>query len=282
MVETEPDGSGLLRRVLILFLANRECPWRCLMCDLWQYTTLEMVPPGAIPVQIRTAIVAAPVADWIKLYNAGSFFDTGAIPLGDHGEIASLVKPYRRVIVECHPLLVGARVEAFARLLDGARLEVAMGLESAHPEVLDKLNKGMTVADFVRATRFLVAAGVDVRAFVLVRPPYLDDLEALEWAVRSARTAFEAGVGVVSLIPTRMGNGALEALALQGDFAEPSLELIEEVVDHVMALGLGRVFVDLWDLERFGGSRPGFNRRKARLQAMNWSQKILPRISGPA
>ena len=36
------------------------------------------------------------------------------------------------------------------------RLEIAMGLETVHPEVLRRLNKRMTLDDFERATTFLL------------------------------------------------------------------------------------------------------------------------------
>ena len=277
--EREPDGGGVCRRVVTVFLTNRECPWRCVMCDLWQHTTLETVPAGAIETQIRGILEAVPVPEVLKLYNAGSFFDPRAIPPSDHESIAHCVKSIPRVVVECHPRLVGPPVRVFSDRLQGARLEVALGLESVHGEVLERLNKGMTVEDFVRAAGILRQMQVDVRAFVLVKPPFLGDAEALEWAVRSACVAFESGASVVSLIPTRKGNGALEALARHGLFAEPSLDLLENVVDRVMGLGGGRVFVDLWDLARFGVGAPQFAARRARLEAMNLAQRILPRVT---
>ena len=62
-----------------------------------------------------------------------------------------------------------------------------MGLETAHPEVLRRLNKGMTLDDFSRAADFLRRNGIGVRAFLLLRPPYLDEAEGVEWAKRSLR-----------------------------------------------------------------------------------------------
>jgi len=277
--EWEPDSHGVLRRCLTVFLTNRECPWRCLMCDLWRHTTVDPVPPGAIPQQIRLARAAVAEAEGLKLYNAGSFFDPGAIPPEDHPEIAETIRDCRRVVVECHPKLVGARVSEFARRLPPGVLEVAMGLETAHPEALAKLNKGMIVADFVAAARFLRDAGIAVRAFVLVKPPYLDGAQAVDWAVRSARLAFESGADVVSLIPTRGGPGVLEDLARRGEFSEPTVGLFEDAVDGALGLGMGRVFADLWDLERFSRGEPEFAARKSRLAAMNVAQRLLPRIS---
>ncbi|MBX3731352.1 MAG: radical SAM protein [Verrucomicrobiae bacterium] len=280
--EVEPDDSGEAVRFLTVFLTNRECPWRCLMCDLWHHTTLEPVPPGAIVTQIRTARLGRGDVPGLKLYNAGSFFDAGAVPLADHDAIASEIGTHRRVVVECHPRLVGPRIPTFAGKINPAALEVALGLETVHPEVLSRLNKRIRVADFVRASKSLRSDGVAVRAFVLVKPPFLDEDAALEWAVRSSEVALEAGAGVVSLIPTRGGEGALRELERLGLFREPGLALIEEAFDRVMALGRGRVFMDLWELDRFGAHETGFLERRDRMERMNRLQQILPRIGAAA
>ncbi len=281
MWESEPGDLAVERPVLTVFLTNRECPWRCLMCDLWQKTRPDRVPIGAIPRQIDFALNAAgtiPSGAMLKLYNAGSFFDPGAIPAADHAAIAERCRGFETVVIECHPSLVDERVERFAERIRPARLEVAMGLETVHPEVLPRLNKRMTPDDFARAAKSLVTADISVRAFVLVQPPFLPATEAVTWAVRSAEFAFACGVSVIALIPTREGNGALEALRRLGDFNPPTLALFEDAVDAVHRSGGGRILADLWDLERFSDDPTTFALRRDRLDAMNRCQKILPRI----
>src|SRR5690242_17068687 len=84
MVEPEPDESGTVEDVATIFLTNRECPFRCLFCDLWKNTTDETVPIGAIPEQIDYALERLPPAAHVKLYNSGNFFDKRAIPPEDY------------------------------------------------------------------------------------------------------------------------------------------------------------------------------------------------------
>ena len=55
-VEEECSGSGEVVPILTVFLTNRECPWRCLMCDLWKNALTESVAPGMIPAQIETML----------------------------------------------------------------------------------------------------------------------------------------------------------------------------------------------------------------------------------
>ncbi len=272
LVEPEPAADGRVVDVATLFLSNRECPFRCVMCDLWKNTLAESVAPGMIPEQIRWALGQLPPARHLKLYNAGSFFDPRAIPPADYPEVARLAAGFERVVVECHPRLVGRRCREFQAMLAG-ELEVAMGLETVHPEVLPRLNKQMTLDDFTRAARDLRTSGAAVRAFILVRPPFLTDAEGLEWAKRSLDFAFAAGVQCCSLIPTRAGNGAMEELAAQGHFAPPSLDAVEAALEYGLALRAGRVFVDLWDIEATCPNAPERVARVARLARMNLSQK---------
>ena len=271
LVEPEPAADGRSVDVATLFLTNRECPFRCLMCDLWKNTLPESVAPGQIPEQIRWALAQLPPAQHLKLYNAGSFFDPRAIPPEDYPAIARLATPFERVIVECHPKLVGTRCWKFRDLLSG-ELEVALGLETAHPEVLHRLNKGMTTDDFAQAARALREKGVAVRVFILVRPPFLTEAEGLEWAKRSLDFAFAAGVGCCSLIPTRDGNGAMEELARRGEFAPPSLDSLEAAMEYGLTLRAGRVFLDLWDIGKVSPDAPNRAARVARLARMNLSQ----------
>jgi radical SAM enzyme (TIGR01210 family) len=251
------------------------------MCDLWVNTLEAEVSAGAVPEQIRKALAGLPPARHLKLYNAGSFFDPRAIPPVDHGSIAALASPFERVVVESHPALVGESCFRFHELL-GGRLEVALGLETAHPDVLGRLNKGMTLDDFRRAAAALRANGISVRAFVLVGLPFLTPKESRDWCRRSVEFAFDCGCTAVALIATRPGNGALDAIAQAGDFAPPTLGMLEACLADGIALGGGRVFADLWDLERLEACASCFARRAARLNHMNLVQRIAPAVSCPA
>jgi uncharacterized Fe-S cluster-containing MiaB family protein len=121
-----------------------------------------------------------------------------------------------------------------------------------------------------------------VRAFVLVKPPFMTETEGLEWAVKSAEFAFSCGATVVSLIPTRGGNGALEQLQKQDEFAPPQLATLERALELALNLRAGRVFADTWDLKKFSRCPACFEKRRQRLHALNLSQRILPAIDCPA
>lgn len=283
--EEERSESAEVVSVATVFLTNRECPWHCLMCDLWRNTLAEPVPPGAIPAQIDYALARLPEARELKLYNSGSFFDPCAIPPEDYAAIAERACRFDRVIVESHPALVGARCLEFQQLLEqgqapkrrpGPKLEIAMGLETVHPQVLPRLNKRMTLEQFAQAAEFLRDHEIALRAFILVQPPFVPEADSPYWAERSLDFAFDCGATAASLIPTRPGNGSLEALAKDGQFSPPKLSTLEGAAEYGLGLRRGRVFADLWDLEKFSDCAACFPARQARLREMNLSQSIPP------
>jgi hypothetical protein len=278
---TGVGGKGEIAALTVL-LAGAECPFTCVFCDLWRETLEGPTPPGALPAQLRAALEAAgplPRPAAVKLYNASNFFEPRAVPESDEEAILELVAPFARTTVECHPRLVGRRCLRFAERLAerGGRLEVAMGLETIHPEALPQLGKEMTLDDFDRAAAALAAAGVGVRAFVLVGAPFVPAEEIVEWTVRSAAHAFARGAARVSLIPVRPGNGALERLRVSGDFEPPELADLEEAFERCLALGEGIAAADLWDARRFASCAECAERRIARLGEMNRTGRVASR-----
>jgi hypothetical protein len=101
----------------------------------------------------------------------------------------------------------------------------------------------------------------------------------VEWAKRSIDFAFSAGAGTCVVIPVRAGNGAMEALAEKGYFAEPTINSLEEVLSYGIGLKAGRVLADVWDLENFSGCKRCFHLRLHRLNQMNLLQTDIPGIS---
>jgi radical SAM enzyme (TIGR01210 family) len=231
------------------------------MCDLWRSTTRGDTPAGAIPGQINAGRDVwrrqGETITRLKLYNASNFFDPRAVPPSDYAAIASAVHDLEQVIVESHPSLIGERVWSFLDALGGSnapRLEVAMGLETAHPAALDALNKRMTLDDFATAARTLGRLGVSLRVFLLIAPPFVPRDEQDEWLLKSVAFAEECGAAAISLIPARGGNGAMEALAAEKLFCEPTAEDVRRSVGLVLNRAASdekraaRILLDPWAL----------------------------------
>jgi hypothetical protein len=203
------------------------------------------------------------------------------VPEGDYTAIAGRLGSFANVIVESHPALIGDRLSRFsAALADATRgagrpgLEVAMGLETANPGALARLNKGFTLRQFAHAADRLHREGVGLRVFLLVGVPFINPSQQQDWIARSVSFAFECGATAVSLIPTRPGNGALEALGA----VRPTLADLEGALERGLQRAPGRVFADLWNLDRFADCSSCFTARQDRLLRMNLDQRTHPSV----
>src|SRR4029077_17135955 len=110
--------------------------------------------------------------------------------------------------------------------------------------------------------------------------PFISVNEQDRWLCESVDRAISCGATVVSLIPTRGGNGAMEALADQRLYRAPALADIERSFE--LALGCaprGRVVVDLWDLQRFSRCSHCLDDRRRRLRIMNLEQRDHPHVT---
>ena len=259
MLEQEVGPDGQLWDVATLFLVNKECPFRCLMCDLWKNTTVDAVSADDIVAQVEAGLAVTGRGRAVKLYNSGSWFDPAAVPVSAYEPVAQLVAGFERVIVESHCAFLGERAEHFLMLLrrynPNVVLEVAIGLETVHEELLKRLNKRVTTADFVAAAEWLRMRGMALRAFALLRPPFLTEDEGLEWAKRTIDVAIDNGATFTALIPVRGGNGAMDILRAAGDWAPPSLASLEAGLRHGLEktprLPHQRVTADVWDISLF-------------------------------
>jgi radical SAM enzyme (TIGR01210 family) len=222
---------------LVGILATRGCSHEretggCTMCGYASDT--PPVPPTQEELLAQIEDVASRRGDarWVKLYTSGSMLDPGEVP-----------RPVLEAVVEtfgdADMLTVESRsehvsVERVQALGDPSRREVAIGLESACDGVLaGSVHKGMTFDDFSRAAREVRQAGARLRAYVLLKPPFLTEREAIEDAVKSVLAAAEAGASTVSVNPVSVhGNTLVDYLHHRGEYEPPWLWSVSEVLQR--------------------------------------------------
>lgn len=162
-----------------------------------------------------------------KIFTSGSVFDPVEVPreiLDSFGHLFA-GKP---VIAESRAEYVTEdALSRFLSTLDQGQphpLTVAMGLETTNDAIREKsIDKGFSFADFIRAADICHAAGVGVKAYLMMKPLFLTEREAMEDMQKSiAETAPYADMISMNLC-TVQGRTELEQYWQRGSFRPPYL-----------------------------------------------------------
>jgi len=159
----------------------------------------------------------------VKLFTSGSFLDQEEVPVDARDAILSALAGTPKVIVESRPEFVTSEIlNDVVRL--NQRVEVAIGLETSNDRIRNSyINKGFAFRDFVRASEIARSEGLTVKAYLLLKPPFLTELEALEDSVQSIRDA-APHADSISLNLCNVQKGTLvEALWKKGLYRPPWL-----------------------------------------------------------
>ena len=78
---------------------------------------------------------------------------------------------------------------------------MGVGLESSNDTILrDCWNKGTTFQDYVKSVKILQSLGSSVKTYVFIKPPFLNEREALIDAIKTIIDAKEIGTNVISMV----------------------------------------------------------------------------------
>ena len=148
-------------------------------------------------------------APQVKIYTSGSFLDEREVPAETRAAIAETFADRDRIVVESLPDFVD-REKVMDFTERGIDTDVAVGLETASDRVRrDCVNKYFDFADFEAAAATLATvdanaadASAGVKAYLLLKPPFLTEAAAIDDMIDSVRRcAAVDGCHTVSMNP---------------------------------------------------------------------------------
>ncbi len=237
--DNTPDG---VRQSLTIILNTGGCRWAraggCTMCGY----VAESVEGGSVGHENLMAQLdrcleheadeAAEPAPLVKIYTSGSFLDEREVPAETRESIAEAFENRERMVVESLPDFVDR--EKLAAFTDrGLETDVAIGLETATDRVRhDAVNKYFDFAAFEAACEEARAAGAGVKAYLLMKPPFLAEPDAVADMKRSIREcAAVEGCHTVSMNPCNVQRHTMvEELYHDGGYRPPWLWSICDVL----------------------------------------------------
>jgi radical SAM enzyme (TIGR01210 family) len=172
-------------------------------------------------------------AGLIKIYTSGSFLDEREIPAETRRAIADTFADRERIVVESLPDFVDR--EKIADFTErGLETDVAVGLETATDRVRrDCVNKYFDFAEFEHAAAEAREVGAGVKAYLLMKPPFLSESEAIADMERSIeRCAGVEGCHTVSMNPCNVQRHTMVEDLYHGDgYRPPWLWSVAEVLE---------------------------------------------------
>lgn len=235
----EPEALGKDRvAAFVLILRTRGCYWAdikgCSMCGYSRDTLGRSATPAELAEQLEHAMDRYRDEPYVKVYTSGSFLDDREV---DPASRLSLVHAFsgraRRLLIESLPeFVVPERVDPLRRAFAG-ELEVALGLESTQPETLSRfVTKPEAPQEYFDAAARLRQWGILAKGYLLLKPPYLTEREAVEDVVTSIATAAEK-FDALSVNPVHIQNGTVvEWLYRRRQYRPPWLWSLVEAIDR--------------------------------------------------
>ena len=234
------DGT-ILECLTVIFKTSGCCWNQCLMCSYRheRYT-------GDLSPELKERYLLSQLAwvqehhkpdeyQMVKIFTSGSFFDPREIPPGVRTRIATAFHG-KIVIAETRPeFVLEESITPFLTGIDDGSwktpLTCAIGIETSDDPIRTKsIRKGFLFSDFIDAAVRARASGAGVKAYLLFKPLFLTEREAIEDMKRSIRHVVDHA-DIISLNPcTVQRRTDLEWYWKRGAYRPPYLWSVLEVL----------------------------------------------------
>ncbi len=203
----------------------------CTMCG-YNIESQENIGAQDLLAQFDKAFADMEDVSFLKVYTSGSFLDEREVPADVRNHVLAWCSDRSaRLLFESRTEFVtDEMISAVTGIHDD--LEIAIGLESSNDKVLKyAINKNMTVADYDTAADSIKKAGAKLRSYVLLKPPFLTEAEAIEDTIATAKHAALKS-DTISINPVNIQRGTLvERLWKSWAYRAPWLWSVVEVLN---------------------------------------------------
>ena len=233
---------------LAITLTPTGCEWAgnggCTMCGEFEGSTKGKIVPAEFHIAQFASAVSKYIAEynpeWIRVYQEGNYINSNEIENSAQLTIlrlSSLIGGIQRITIESMAkYLKQDNVQELKNAVTrDVELEIGMGFEGENNIVRNVcVNKGESIEDYKRAVSILKNKGVRSLAYVLLKPPFMSESEAIEEAIATIQMAHEIGFDAVSLEPASIHPYTLlHALNLEGLYQPPWLWSVVKVAQNV-------------------------------------------------
>lgn len=225
---------------LTIILRTKGCSWAtsesggCSMCGYIQDACIEDVQDTQIIKQFDYVlgnkigeISTDPNNYILKIFNSGSFFDDDEISTNVRRNLyekIAKIKKIKEVVFESRcEYITDEKLVEIREFLDKKYTEVAIGLETVDDYIRNNyINKGVFFDDFKDVVRRCKQYGIGVKAYLLFKPPFLNEQAAIDDCSRSLKELINLKINSISINPMNIQKNTLvEYLWFRGKYKTP-------------------------------------------------------------
>jgi radical SAM enzyme (TIGR01210 family) len=202
--------NGNVTDAYVLILRTRGCSWAlasgCTMCGYFNDSIGVPVSDSDLIMQFDKAMERYNGEPIVKLFTSGSFLDPHEIPDPVRTHILTTLRQHaEKISVESRPEYINNTVlSEIGSLVQPKTFEVGIGLESSNDLLrTHAINKGFTFSAYKAAAKRLKQQYFGVKTYVLMKPPFITEKEALDDCIKTARD-IKPFATMISLNPTNV------------------------------------------------------------------------------
>jgi len=199
----------------VIIFRTRGCSWAhksgCSMCGYFNDSMWKEVSDNDLLKQFEKAMKSYSKQKFVKIFTSGSFLDEYEITRKVRKEILTrLAETTDKISVESRPEYVKDKtLKEIKSILKLKKLEIGIGLETASDYIRKNcLNKGFTFKYYENAANKLKKYDIDIKTYVLVKPPFLTEKESIDDAIETVKKIKKI-TNSISFNPTNVQNNTV-------------------------------------------------------------------------
>ncbi|HJJ56364.1 MAG TPA: archaeosine biosynthesis radical SAM protein RaSEA [Methanocorpusculum sp.] len=224
---------GTVLKSITTILLSGGCSWnKCRMCG-YKHDRNSCASRDDLVSHMSSQI------DWIsqnypsseydigKIFTSGSVFDPFEVPCEILDKLGALFQGKKLIVESRAEYITEKPIEQLLSILDQGQshpLTVSIGLETTNDDIREKsIQKGFSFDDFIHAADICHRYGVGVKAYLMLKPLFLTEKEAMDDMQKSIREVSKYADMISMNLCTVQSHTELEQYWHRGEFRPPYL-----------------------------------------------------------
>ncbi len=229
-------------KALTIILKTSGCSYRrCVFCSYYLDASEKQPTPEELINQFEKALSKYNLKDLdtfsVKIFTSGSFLDDNEV----YKEVREYIYKRLSEFENLKELSIESRAEFITEkklkeireYLD-INVEIGLGVETANEKLRQLLNKNLSNKQIEEVVKLANKYNIGIKAYLLIKPPFLTERLAIEDAIKSAEYCIKIGCSRVSFCPVTIHkNTILEYLWRKKQYRPAYIWSIREILTKI-------------------------------------------------